>query len=780
MMTRSTIRHPAHARAPIALACLAACAGLIAAAPARAAPTAGAYTTDVTQSHVEDATGQGLKLPNTVLCFMNATGANQTEVVNQGSYLALVDEGKCDNGGANANADSGSAAQSSAPRYIRAAVNSTRVDNNTALIGKVWFTQDEMRTQGGGSAPGLIYARLQASAPASADSPYGIFHTDFCGIADGDADCAMRGYAAGDGSSVRAFQIGDGNVSMVLTGTTAAGQGRVKVSENSGAAAADWVFAYDASYFRRRAAVAGAGAGGGGGGGGGGSEQCFDRSFANADKTAWRYGVYNADGSRLERMSGFPIKAGNAYGYVGYWGLWLQGGATLDDGASVTRYAYSNQQAVSGDYTLVKKDGRLKKQTLHTTTLDGIRNVPFAFWVNQGFADSASVQRSPGTSLELKWDGSHFVITGVMQNGQTVPEAAGNYIPDAALASTWNINSWSQSLGGPISVQTRNAAGTYVAPNMNTVVSYRTETVVTPGSSDWPTQLHCVSDCPAGGSTFTSGLDNPGNADGAYANFGGPAASRSSIRNWQPVLAGSEVSYVADASTGLISTAGAAVAWTSLASPANGQYQNGFQSGRLVDSAGLASLACGVNGGDGSGYYCPNRAENVSTLYVWETGPNSWNKFSGLRNAGGYVHFDAPLSLAYTVPAQVSASYNGAQLVLQYNGFGDLQGVPGKCVDAGTNLEVPCSNNGSTRWVAAFVIPEGSTLSDGSTSYYVKPLEQELRLRKVAAGNCAALTLPSIADSAMPGLADFSDPRVNGAMPSLTGAPRVIQGVLQY
>jgi hypothetical protein len=756
---------------PVVLAALGACSSLLViTTTAQAAPTGGAYVADQTQSHVEDATSQGLRLPNTVLCYMNATGANQTEVLNQGNYLALVDEAKCDKGGGG-NSDSTSSGAASAPRYIRAVVNSSRTDNNSPLLGKIWFAEDEMRNDSGGSSPGLIYARLSASEAASVNSPYGVFHTDFCGIADGTASCSMYGYAEGNGASVSAFQTGDQNVSMVLTGTTVTGQGRVKVSEPGGAGAVDWTFAYDSSFFRR------AGAGGG--------DQCFDRSFANADKTAWRYGVYSADGARLERSSGFPIKAGSVYGYVGYWGLWLQGGATLNDGDTVTRYAYSNQQAAAGDYTLVKKDGRLKKQTLHGTTLDGIRNVPFFFWVNQDFTDSGGVNRQAGSNLEVKWDGSHFVITGVAQNGPVTPDSNGNTIPDAVLQTSWNINSWSQSLGGPITVITRDGSGAYLAPGAASAVNYRTETVLVPGGSDWPGNLHCVNDCPQGGSTFTTGLDDMGNPAAAFAsttvaNWNGGTTTASTRWNWQPVQAGSELHYTANASTGLLTASGGSVAWTSAAPPLNGQYQNGFQSGRLVDDTGLASLQCSANGGSGSGYYCPNRIDSVSTIYVWETGPNSWNKFSGLRSGSSYVQFDAPLSLQYTVPADVSSAYANAQLVLQYNGFGELQGIPGKCVNPGTNAEVPCSNDNSTRWVAAFVIPEGSSISDGSQTYYVKPLEQELRLKKVSAGNCAALTLPVIADSALPGQAGFSDPRVNGALPGVTGAPRVIHGVVQY
>lgn len=765
-------------RRPVALAALGACAALLTLTPPALAapPTSGAYVTDQTQSHVQDATSDGLRLPNTVLCYMNATGANQTAVVNQGSYLALVDEVKCDNSGGAANSDSTSSGASSAPRYIRAVVNSSRSDNNSALLGKIWFTQDEMHTAGGGTTTGLIYARLSASVPASDTAPYGVFHTDFCGVADGASACGFYGYAEGSGASVSAFETEEGQrtTSMVLTGTTTSGQGRVKLSETGRGFAADWVFAYDSQYFHRANAA-------------GSNEQCFDRSFARAEKTAWRYGVYKADGARLERNGGFPIKAGGVYGYVGYWGLWLPGGATLNDGDTVTRYSYSNQQAASGDYTLVRKDGRLKKMALHHTTLDGIRNVPFFFWVNQTFTDSGNVVRQQGTNLEVRWNGVQFVITGVAQNGPVTPDLAGNTVPDAVLQSSWNINSWSQSLGGPVTIVTRDSTGAYLAPGAASVVNYRTETVLVPGGTEWPTNLHCLNDCPTGGSAFTSGLDNSLDPTAAFASttvadWNGSTSTASTRWNWRPVAVGSEVRYTANASNGLLTTAGGqGVAWTSTTPPLNGQYQHGFQSGRLVDDAGLASLRCAANGGSGSSHYCPNRIDSVDTIYVWETGPNSWNKFSGLRSGTSYVQFDPPLALQYTVPSSgVADAYANSTLVLQYNGFGELHGIPGKCVTPMTNAEVPCNNDGSTRWVAAFVIPEGTALSDGSQTYYVKPLEQELRLKKVVASNCAALTLPSIADSAMPGAGGFVDPRVNGALPSVTGAPRVIHGVVQY
>jgi hypothetical protein len=723
-----------------------------------AAPTSGAYITDQTRSYVEDATSQGLRLPNTVLCYMNGTGANLTEVLNQGDYIALVDKNKCENSGGSGNSASGSSGASSAPSYMRAVVNGSRADNSSPLVGKVWFLEDEMNTGGGSSTTGIIYARLNAITAASSTSPYGVFHTDFCGKPTGSSTCsAFFGYAEGNGASVSAFQSESGgggggqNISMTLSGTTDSGSGRIKFSQ--GGQNGDWTFAYNSSYFRRYNNLLS-------------SEQCFDRSFANADKTAWRYGVYNADGSRLERNGGFPIKVGNNYGYVGYWGLWLPSGVTLNDGDTVTRFSYGGSQASQADYTLVKKDGRLKKLTRNTTTLDGIKNVPFYYWTN-------------GSNSEMKWDGTNLIITGTMSNNGTVTPLSPTQVFNPG--STWNISGWSQSLGGQLTIITRDNTGAFVAPSSASVVSYLTESVLSPGGAGWPASLYCINGCPATGATFINGLNGTGSPylDITVDNFGGGTVNQSSQWNSNPVQVANILSYNADAATGLLGSGGNSVVWTSATSPSSQQFSNGFSSGRMVDSSGLASLQCNSTGGSGTTHYCPNRIDGVDTTYVWETGSNSWNKFSGLKNGGVYVSFDPPLPMAYSVPSSVPGFAN-ANLILQYNGFGDLQGIPGKCINPVTNAEVPCANDNSTRWVAAFTIAEGASVTSDGITYYVKPLEQELRLSKVADSNCSSLTLPTILDAALPGISGWSDPSINGAVPVVTGAPRVIHGVVQY
>src|SRR5678816_490909 len=69
-----------------------------------AAPDASsAYVTDVQQSHVEDETSKGIQQVNMITCIM--AGLRSDALVNQGNYLALVDEVKCDQDKSGAGSD---------------------------------------------------------------------------------------------------------------------------------------------------------------------------------------------------------------------------------------------------------------------------------------------------------------------------------------------------------------------------------------------------------------------------------------------------------------------------------------------------------------------------------------------------------------------------------------------------------------------------------------------------------------------------------------------------
>jgi len=67
--------------------------------------------------------------------------------------------------------------------------------------------------------------------------------------------------------------------------------------------------------------------------------------------------------------------------------------------------------------------------------------------------------------------------------------------------------------------------------------------------------------------------------------------------------------------------------------------------------------------------------------------PQEWNQFTALRDptTGTPLTFDAPLQVKYTHSqtnnTKPDYKYNDTTFYLEYNGFGDLWGIPGKCVD---------------------------------------------------------------------------------------------------
>ena len=175
-------------------------------------------------------------------------------------------------------------------------------------------------------------------------------------------------------------------------------------------------------------------------------------------------------------------------------------------------------------------------------------------------------------------------------------------------------------------------------------------------------------------------------------------------------------------------------------------------------------------------------------FYVWETGPNTWNQFVTVRDGSGTpVRFDPPLQVQY-VHSQPTTSapdrkYDGVTFFLQYSGFGDLQGIPGKCVNLDTGLDANCGSGGNAiRWVPEFSIPAGNgagvltevtDLGQPTITYFVKALEKEQRLGP--GGDCTGLTTSPYQ---LPSMSFWIDP-VIGNEPVVTAPPAVIGGVVQ-
>jgi hypothetical protein len=359
-------------------------------------------------------------------------------------------------------------------------------------------------------------------------------------------------------------------------------------------------------------------------------------------------------------------------------------------------------------------------------------------------------------------------------------------IDNAYWSTVGGVFGWSQSLGGEVFI--RDVANLATPTQVDVV--YREQSLVFP--TDIPADLRCLGDCPSVAS-MTAFFTNQQGANSPYIT-GTQGAE------WNPsgVPAANVVSYGPDGNTGELKIAAEASAivvtnadWLS----SQPQYQWGLRTGKLFSAADEAAVLC-----EGSTTnYCGNKLNDLPVYYQWETGTKQWNQFFALRALSGncagsndaFCRFDAPLNVTYTVPNDAAAygEYAGRELVLQYGGFGNLWGIPGVCVNRFDNTPVDCSQGGmNTRWVPAFMIPFDATLGTvvaGSTTYYAKWLEREVRFSQVALSTCSTLTLPD-SSLALPTAAGYQNPGVDtsatyiGTMPTVTEAPRVIDGEVKY
>ncbi|TMH36003.1 MAG: hypothetical protein E6H58_02835 [Betaproteobacteria bacterium] len=761
-MTTVSIRPTA-----LAIAVAAALPGFALAAPGADS----AYRTDLQNSHVEDATSQGINQVNMITCIMSAMRPDA--LVNTGNYIALVDKNKCDPNARSSSSNSGSDnAGSNTASYMTAVVNSTRTSNDDPMRVKTWIDLSEENKHA------TIFVNISATEAPSTSNPYGVFRLDYCGKGDGVPGCMMNGFLQGSTSGIDYFETesgggGGGGTNVIAlrltTSGTDNGAGALQMTQMGQQIA--YSFAYNGTYFRRSDGV---------------SDECFSRLADDADAgmSVWRYGLYDAaSGERVNLSSGFQIEFtapdGNTYhGQVGYYGLWLPPDAAsqVSDGTTVQRVQYgSDGPPTKTPYTLVKADGRLTKYTKKSRTLasaDKIKFNTFVFDVT-GFFSGAVANRQ----YEMYWDDAAgvFKVTGTMECGnsgcQTKDLDSEKSVAASYFAPQGGVRGWSQSLGGELFIPLAGVTGAVDSASVNVI--YREQALVYP--ADMPTTLFCLRECPTAATLASFFAQNSTDMSPFVA---------STFNNWGPTDASGVVSYTTGNAL-LKDAATASVVFTNRdALQARPQYQWGVRTGRLFTA--LADAQCAND----ATKFCDSKVDELATYYQWETGPNQWNQFAAVKDGNGdIVAFDAPLQVSYDVPNSAHyGAYAGKSIVLQYGGFGDLWGIPGECVSSVTNLHVSC-DTANSRYVPAFVIPFDELLgrvNHGATPLLAKWLDREIRFARKDVSVCsaagvtlgAAVTLPTAAGLANP--ADAASSIYIGVMPIVTDPPRVIQGDVKY
>jgi hypothetical protein len=724
-----------------------AAASLMGGAVQAAMPASSAYMTDVQNEYVQDKTSDSISSLNMVLCVFGSMGAGA--MVNTGPYIALVDMNKCD-------AKRASGAAAGATNYATAVLDVTRATNGDPMIGRVWLSMTEE------GSPVDVYVHLSATESPSTAHPYGLFRLDYLGKKGGVT--GFNGFVDSQASSISQFETGpnSGNTAMALTASsTTSGSGTIGVEGGT-----SFNFAYDASYFRRSDGT---------------HDQCFDRSRAHAARSVWQYGTYNAtDGSRVDMAHpGFPVSATYAgakyYGYANYWGINFQGLDlnSITDANPVANLAVTDQRMGNTTaYTLSKVGGKLTKWQQQSTTLDALDSIPVSIFADlTGRTDSNAV--SGFQNWQLQWNSAThaFSVVGTQQCSQNgcmnTPISPAANVTASAFDNV-PISGWAEAYGGNV-----NIPPTGVPHTAADGVYYYAQSSVVPGSTSLT--LYCLSQCPTAASlaAFRAG-------DAQASPFGNGTGQQ-----WYSAVAANTVSYSFDGG-GLEDNSGGTAVPMVLAQPS--QYppgsmyaQNGINTGRLFEAALTAENCTGMVS---AGTVC--EPANPTTYYNWTTGPQQWQQSLWLNSGGTAVAFDPPKNIPYSVPNSSDyGSFAGKTILLQFNGFGNLYGIPGSCVDPVNNASIPCDRP-NARYVPVFSLPDGATMTlpNPSTPLIVKALNAEVRLANLgpsASTACASMSLATVA----PPTGGTHDPSSStdamyiGVKPTVTAAPKVIDGVVQ-
>jgi cytoskeletal protein RodZ len=184
----------------------------------------------------------------------------------------------------------------------------------------------------------------------------------------------------------------------------------------------------------------------------------------------------------------------------------------------------------------------------------------------------------------------------------------------------------------------------------------------------------------------------------------------------------------------------------------------GIRTGELAPASELANLECRKNGlaqeydnhpvyGRSSDVkrYCSYKLwEDVNVKYniMLETRPNYEVVYANAVDTdaviGEVVEIDEPKTMYFEVPETVDANGDylfgkdaGKRVRLEYNGHGNLWGIPGFVYDTATGEDLGEFVNNwkdTYRYISRFVMPDGSEIEDGvdsSIKYKVKALDGE-------------------------------------------------------
>lgn len=748
----------------------------LAAAACAATPASSPYQTDGVEIYNKDDTADALRIISIVSCYVKHYAPELGYAqVGESPFVAMVDTNLCEATNA---FDSTTGSMQTAKVYETAVVQAQVVDG--ALKAKLWIQ----------SATERSWVNVTVVGGPSIKPPFGEWEVNWCGSYDPSAKtCGDAGYAKVDATGSRAyFQNNDSSgwkswraASGFVANDKKSGGGKYLSKEQNSSGAVvqntEGAYAFNTAHLYatyRDTATSQTG------------DQCLipKATAAGALKSSWETWLYDPlTGERLKRNSGFQFRDDQGqWGYAGYWGVSV--GDTMPTNGSVVKRMDSNDQ-VLGEYTVYSTPGKLRKTTIKNTRLSDMDGI-----LLQGSGPKVVATRDVNdantwVTLSYKWDdaNSNFVVMAYSEsvNGDwttqtlatpvtyTLAQVTGdNGIANGELGLD-NLNGWvpgsSTNFNMVLTKWADDGSGNWNEVKYTTpaevVVKSRSDVEVSPGDTSIPASLYCVGQC----------------VDANMSDIQAGESDRNlSAYSWSSDL-------------GTLSVGGQIIDLTN--------RNSSFWSGVLVAQSDLSKLACqrwsqGANANVDA--YCEWYADSeLNTYYRYESGPNRWNQWSGLKNESGQiVTFDRPLELTYAVPADDTSAgaYAGKTVQIQYAGDGNFW-VPGYCFNRNTRARQTCSD--TTEWANEFSIPFDEVKGvartvDGSKQYLVKTLRSGVYYPlDTTTGACDTLqdqasdyqarVLPTVSDWLNP--ADPASPNYIGTWQEATTPPLIVDGVLQ-
>lgn len=693
------------------------------------------YHLDTARRHVYDPAIEPLDTVNMILCLVEQTAVDV--LVNQGVYLAQVNATRCEAGGGG-----GDTGQSSGTvdEFELWTVESTRASDSAPQDVHYWIPQNEDGHEA------TLFVEAELTHGVEPQFPFGAFTLCFAGAEDvSGLDNPLLGGAltagtldGGNAGFQFYFRKGDlaavpqpgehaeeTAATLITSADQSSGTARVLRSErsdfgsgDSGVQTAEYLIAYDTDTFLRSLD--------------GGAPEAFHRD--QFVENVWQYNLYHASGpdagQRVELDSGFGFRTqAGERGWIGYWGMWTPPGVVVADGDVITSDEYGEEPQT---YTVFRAPGRLIRNSRRTLPLTELDGHTFQWWFFDG---------SSSTNYVVAYDEGNLAWEkiGTQEPGQPTmtPIEPPVAIDTAALGF---LNLWSASLGGPTAYVHGEDSITYYAQSFVTSA----DDIFTGGELT----LYGLVQCLRPGITAAQAESGD-----VYLGDAPDVASPYLLRFQQ-----SDLTLYLDTTGngGGLDPVGLAPGEV----PASGPFTWGMRSGPMVTStAGLANVW---------------DVWNQDEFYLWETGANDWNQLTGVLDTGGaFVSFDAPLAFSYTVAAgddrNGDDSRAGQTFFLNYGGPGQLWGLPNEGVDL-TGDDQP------DRWYPLVNLADGLLLGPTGSEYVVKALEIEQRLAPDA-GYAGTLDLAQASTLVLPTSSIFTVPDI-GPRPAVTGAPRVVDGVV--